>query len=417
MSLPVVSLAALLLAIVLSFSSRLNVGIPALGLAWLLGALTPGSKSEALATAFPASLFLTLLGVTLLFAAAESNGTLVRLAERAVALVGGDRRLVPWMLFLLAGAVSAVGPGGVSSVALVAPLAAPIGARLGLPAFLVALCVANGANAGNLSPLSVVGIIANSRMAEAGLAGHEAKVFAANFLAHVIVTVVVYVLWLRRSEAVGSPDLVMARGGREPFERKHVATLAVLAAWTVGVVAFRLPVGYSALVAAVLLLTLRLADEAAALQRLPWGALLMVCGVATLVALVEKAGGLDLMSALIARLSTPATVNGVVAFVTGLISTWSSTSGVVLPAFLPTVPGLVERLGGGDPLAVSLSINVGSSLVDVSPLSTLGALCISALADVGTVRDLFRRLMAWGLSMTVVGALLCQLFAGWLARL
>ena len=111
MSLPVVSLAALLLAIVLSFSSRLNVGIPALGLAWLLGALTPGSKSEALATAFPASLFLTLLGVTLLFAAAESNGTLVRLAERAVALVGGDRRLVPWMLFLLAGAVSAVGPG------------------------------------------------------------------------------------------------------------------------------------------------------------------------------------------------------------------------------------------------------------------------------------------------------------------
>jgi hypothetical protein len=134
------------------------------------------------------------------------------------------------------------------------------------------------------------------------------------------------------------------------------------------------------------------------------------------VALVEKAGGLELMSALIARLSTPATVNGTVAFVTGLISTWSSTSGVVLPAFLPTVPGLVERLGGGDPLAVSLSINVGSSLVDVSPLSTLGALCISALADPATVRDLFRRLMAWGLSMTLVGALLCQLFAGWLAR-
>ena len=415
MSPAVVALAALLLAISLSFSSRLNVGIPALGLAWLLGALTPGSKSEALAAAFPASLFLTLLGVTLLFAAAESNGTLARLAERAVGLVGGDRRLVPWMLFLLAGTVSAVGPGAVSSVALVAPLAAPIAARLGLPAFLVAVSVANGANAGNLSPLSVVGIIANSRMAEAGLAGHEAKVFAANFLAHVVVTVVVYVLWLRRSEA--SPDPARAPVEREPFERKHGATLAVLAAWTVGVIAFRLPVGYSALVAIMLLLALRAADEAAALQRLPWGALLMVCGVATLVALVEKAGGLDLMSALIARLSTPATVNGTVAFVTGLISTWSSTSGVVLPAFLPTVPSLVERLGGGDPLAVSLSINVGSSLVDVSPLSTLGALCVSALADAGTARDLFKHLMAWGLSMTLVGALLCQLFAGWLARL
>lgn len=416
MSPAVVSLAALLLAIALSFSSRLNVGIPALGIAWLIGVLGPAGRSEDPAAAFPASLFLTLLGVTLLFAAAESNGTLVRLAERAVSLLGGDRRLVPWMLFLMAGTVSALGPGGVSSVALFAPLAAPIAARLGLPAFLVALVVANGANAGNLSPLSVVGVIANSRMAEAGLGGHELKVFAANFLAHVVVTVVVYGLWLRRSPAV-APAEPPARGGREPLAGKHKATLAVLAAWSMGVVGFRLPVGYSALVAAVLLLALRAADEAAALQRLPWGALVMVCGVATLVAQVERAGGLDLMSALIARFSTPATVNGTVAFVTGLISTWSSTSGVVLPAFLPTVPGLVERLGGGDPLAVSLSINVGSSLVDVSPLSTLGALCVSALAGQGTSRDLFRQLMAWGLAMTLVGALLCQLFAGSLARL
>ena len=88
---------------------------------------------------------------------------------------------------------------------------------------------------------------------------------------------------------------------------------------------------------------------------------------------------------------------------------------MVLPAFLPTVPALVQKLGGGDPLAVSLSINVGSSLVDVSPLSTLGALCISALADAHSARVLFRQLMAWGLSMAVVGALFCQLFAGLLA--
>ena len=44
-------------------------------------------------------------------------------------------------------------------------------------------------------------------------------------------------------------------------------------------------------------------------------------------------------------LATPATLNGVIAFVTGLISTYSSTSGVVLPAFLPTVPGLVAQRG------------------------------------------------------------------------
>jgi hypothetical protein len=88
----------------------------------------------------------------------------------------------------------------------------------------------------------------------------------------------------------------------------------------------------------------------------------------------------------------------------------------VLPTFLPTVPGLVAQVGGGDPLAVALSINVGASLVDVSPLSTLGALCVAATADPAAARDLFRRLLVWGLSMTVVGALLCQVFAGPFAR-
>ena len=101
-----------------------------------------------------------------------------------------------------------------------------------------------------------------------------------------------------------------------------------------------------------------------------------------------------------------------IAFVTGAISTYSSTSGVVMPAFLPTIPSLV----GGDPLAIALSINVGSSLVDVSPLSTIGALAVAAVSDQQQSRELFRQLMTWGLSMTIIGAALCQLFAGALAR-
>lgn len=90
-------------------------------------------------------------------------------------------------------------------------------------------------------------------------------------------------------------------------------------------------------------------------------------------------------------------------------------SGVVLPAFLPTAATLVQNVGGGDPLAVALSINVGSSLVDVSPLSTLGALCVAAVSDPTVSRRLFYQLLTWGLAMTVIGALLCQLFAGVLA--
>jgi hypothetical protein len=40
---------------------------------------------------------------------------------------------------------------------------------------------------------------------------------------------------------------------------------------------------------------------------------------------------------------------------------------------------------------------------------------VAAVADPLAARTLFRQMMIWGLSMIVVGAALCQLFAGWLA--
>jgi len=149
----------------------------------------------------------------------------------------------------------------------------------------------------------------------------------------------------------------------------------------------------------------------------PWGIILMGSGVSVLIGVMDETGGLDRFTDILAAIATPGTVNGVMAFVTGVISTYSSTSGVVYPAFLPTVPGLVEQLGGGDPLAVSLSINVGAALVDVSPLSTIGALAVAAL-PLGAGEDpavLFRKMLIWGFSMTIVGGLFCQLFIGFFA--
>jgi di/tricarboxylate transporter len=405
----VLSVAALVAAIALSMVSRINIGLVALALAWLVGTYGAGLGGEQIVRGFPASLFLAVAGVTLLFAAADANGTLAALARRAGRLARGDPRVIAPMCFVVACGLSAVGPGAVSSVALVAPLAMAVGARAGVPAFLMALMVANGANAGNLSPVSAVGIIANSRMAAAGLPGHQTEVFTANLVASVAVAAAAYLLLggYRRRDAMGAAVEVEAV---PPWSRQNTLTTAVIAIWILGVIAFGWNLGLSAIALAMLLVVVGAASEAEALKRVPWGVALMVCGVSTLVAVVETTGGMDLFSGLLARLATPGTVNGVIAFVTGAISLYSSTSGVVLPAFLPTVPGLIEKLGGGDMLAVSLSINVGSSLVDVSPLSTLGALCLAA-APAGTdTRRLFRQLMMWGLSMTIVGALWCQAF-------
>jgi di/tricarboxylate transporter len=163
----------------------------------------------------------------------------------------------------------------------------------------------------------------------------------------------------------------------------------------------------AALVGATILSLAKAGDEKEAIKRMPWGVVLMVCGVTVLIGVLEKTQGMSLFTDLLASVSTPGTVSAVVAFATGIVSVYSSTSGVVLPAFLPTVPGLVERLGGGDPMAIASSMVVGGHLVDLSPLSTIGALCIAALPPGADSRQLFNQLLAWGMSMVVVGTAVC----------
>jgi Na+/H+ antiporter NhaD/arsenite permease-like protein len=411
------SLLALVLAIVLSMTTQINVGWLAIAFAWAIGVYAAAMRPDAVMAGFPVSLFLTLAGVTLLFAIAESNGALETLVHRAIRRVRGGRRSVPIVLFALAAAISSVGPGAISTVALLAPIAMAVGRRLRVSSFAIALMIANGANAGNLSPFSSVGVIANGAMAKGGITGHEGRVWFANFAAHLLVAAVAYV-WLvwRAPEATSEAGVENSDDQASTLTWTQRLTLGVIAIWIIGVIAGGLNLGLAAFAAAAVLLLAGAADERAAVRAMPWAIMMMVCGVSVLIAILEKTGGMDLFTSLLAKASSPRTINGVIAFVTGAISTYSSTSGVVLPAFLPTVPALVARVGGGDPLAVALSINVGSSLVDVSPLSTIGALAVAAVSDQDESRVLFRRMMIWGLSMTVVGAVLCQLFAGLLAR-
>jgi len=409
MSLAWISLIALALAVTLSMFTQVNVGVVSLALAWIVGVFLGGLPLSQVIGTFPIQLFLTLAGVTLLFGMATGNGTLGRLAARAVHICRGNAGLIPVMFFVVAAMLSSIGPGNISTTAILAPMAMVVGSQAGVPPFLMALMVGNGAQAGALSPFAPTGVIVNGIMARIGLGGVEGTTYLNNLLAHIAVTLLAYVLlggvglFRKGSRTIDDSSVVRI----EPFTRVHVMTMVVLAGLVVGVVGWDLNVGMAALTGAALLSLAGAADEKDTIKKMPWGVVLMVCGVTVLIGVLEKTQGMALFSDLLARISTPGTVTGIVALVTGVVSVYSSTSGVVLPAFLPTIPGLVERLGGGDPLGIASAMMVGGHLVDLSPLSTIGALCIAALPATEDPKKLFNQLLAWGLSMTVIGALIC----------
>ena len=220
MNLAVVSLVALVIAILVSCFTELNVGILSLAFAWIVGVYLGGMKLDAVLAGFPVSLFLTLAGVTLLFTQAQLNGTLDRIAHRAVRVCRGNVGLIPMMFFVLAAALASMGPGNVSTAALLAPMAMAVAGRAAIPAFLMIIMVGNGAQAGSLSPFAPTGIIVNGLMAKVGLGGHEWHNYVTNAFAHAFVAFSGYFLFgglklFRFAQAVAtrhrSPKTIQAR--------------------------------------------------------------------------------------------------------------------------------------------------------------------------------------------------------------
>ena len=421
MSLAVISLSALILALALSSISSINVGFLAIVLAWLVGVYAGGMTVDQVIAGFPSSLFLTLVGLTLLFAMAQVNGTLDRITYKAVRRVAATPGAIPFVFFVLTSVLAAIGPGHIAACALMAPLAMAAAGRYGIPPFLMAIMIANGASSGSLSPIAPTGVVVEGITTKIGLGDVRWAIYLNNFVAHVAIAWTAY-LALGGWRLLRKQGLPAEAGSREgdpaaaglhenaPLDWKQWLTCAVIAALIASVIFLKLNVGLAAFAGAVILTLLRAADETAAVKTMPWGVIMMVSGVTLLVTMVDKSGGMALFADFLSRLATPATATAVAAFFSGVISLYSSTIGVVLPALLPTVPDLISKIGGGDPLALVSSMIVGGHLVDVSPLSTLGALCLAAAPPGTNERRLFTELLVWGISMTVVAAIVCWLF-------
>ena len=218
MTLAWVSVGALVLAVALSVLTTINVGILSLAMAWLVGVYLGGMSVNTVLSGFPVPLLVTLVGVTLLFSMADTNGTLSRLTGRAVRLCRGNAGLLPVMFFALGVVVSTIGPGGTPASALLAAPAMAVAGRVGIPALLMALMAGNGALAGTLSPFAPGGIIANDVMTRIGLGGLEWQTYGYNVLAHSIVGIGGFVLF-------GGLKLFRRREGRRRIRGAGCRTL------------------------------------------------------------------------------------------------------------------------------------------------------------------------------------------------
>ena len=316
------------------------------------------------------------------------------------------------MFFVLAAGLASIGPGNIATAALVAPMAMATAARAGIPLFLMAIMVGNGANAGSLSPFAPTGIIVNGLMARIGMTGLRDR--------DLRVRTCWRTRWSRSAATSCSAAEAVRRarggdGGREPPTRPtalraaaldHARRIATL------IVARHLPRRqrrhgrvrwrrrcWCCPIAA---------DDREAIKRMPWNVIVMVCGVTVLIALLEKAQGIDLI-----MLAAGQAVDAATRSRRGRVP---DRRHLRLQQHVRRRAAGVSADGADAGAAAGRRESGGDRDVDERrrasrrrfAASTIGALCIASVTG-DESRRLFNQLLAWGLSMTVVGALLCYL--------
>ncbi len=413
-----ISLIVLVAVIAAAFIFKVNTGLAAI-LASLVLVHAAAMPEKFIISAFDSKMFLMLFGVMYLFCIAQENKTLDVLARKVIALCKGKVKLFPVIVFLLAAVLSAIGPGLISVTALMAAIIVALAKQTGCSPISLLPFGTLGSFAGGLSPITPSGIVAITKAEEAGIMGLAGPLNLKMALVNVLFAAVLYFLVFKWHKFTPVPTGGAEKEKVPPFTGKQWATLGGIAA--VAVMAFLgVNVGLAAVCVAVLLSVFRCADEAAALKKVSWGTLLMITGVGILISLVTELGGIDLLCGALQKLVGSNTASAIMCFLAGVMSWFSSASGVVMPTLIPTVPALAASLGGGSALVITVGLCIGAHLAAMSPLSSCGGLMLAAYSSSGevTAKDRNRAFVqlfgmsAGGLVFATVLALLEGLFRG-----
>ena len=450
MSLSLIAFLVLVAAFAIGSFTKINAGLLATVAAFGVGTLLAGMSIKDVIGQFPAGLFFILVGATLLFAIVRINGTIDLLAYWAERLAGDRKVLVPVLMFLLTAALASAGAFTPAAIAIVAPVGLALGARFGISTLAMGLVIVQGANAGAFSAVNPFGALANKMLDGAGAGNDSFKLYAYCFIFNAILAVVAYVLVqaiMKRRAAkadarpAGAAGVVNHDGGADapagggvsvpsgsgtavltaPTQTSvatgvtrtgpvkvaatpmRILTLVGIASLLVLTTVLGLDVGVASLVIAAVLIVLDSGVQKPAVESMPWSAILLVTGIVTYVGMLEEMGALKELQEGIAGLGNSSLAALITSYVVAIVSAFASTTGtlgVISPVVEPIAmdPALT-------PIGVVTAIAISSSVVDVSPMSTSGAL-LMASAQPKDERMFFRALLLWAIAMIGVVPLL-----------
>ncbi|WP_432080752.1 SLC13 family permease [Streptomyces sp. WAC 04229] len=437
MSPELVSILVLVVVFVIATTRSVNMGALAFAAAFGVGTLVADLDADGIFAGFPGDLFVVLVGVTYLFAIARANGTTDWLVHAAVRLVRGRVALIPWVMFALTGALTAIGAVSPAAVAIVAPIALSFATRYAISPLLMGTMVVHGAQAGGFSPISIYGSIVNGIVEREDLPGSEVGLFLASLIANLLIAAVLFAvlggrkLWARGSvpvdgatgpaEATGAgaaggtggggekstgpagtaPTAVAVRpdqdtggtGGATRLTPARIATLVALVALVVAVLGFDLDAGLTAVSLAVVLSTAWPDDSRRAVGEIAWSTVLLICGVLTYIGVLEEMGTITWAGEGVGGIGVPLLAAVLLCYIGAIVSAFASSVGI-MGALIPlAVPFLAQGEIGAVGMVAALAVS--ATVVDVSPFSTNGALVLAAAPDVDRDR-FFRQLMVYG---------------------
>ncbi|QAZ40491.1 hypothetical protein C1M51_14260 [Methylibium sp. Pch-M] len=440
-----ISICTLIGMFVLATVLPINMGVIAFVGAFLVGTLVAGLNAKAILGGFPADLFLTLVGITYLFALAQNNGTIDWLVKLAVRAVRGRIAAIPWIMFFIAALLTSVGAVSPAAVAIIAPIALGFAAKYGINPLMMGLMVVHGAQGGGFSPISIYGGITNKIVAKAGLPLSEMTTMLASLGVNLTVSLLLFFMFggmkllRQRADERGEVPAVRrtahGQGGAqvygdaeaEALTEEHrtamrdddslmnaapvasadtgsrayqLATVAGLIGLAVLTLFFKQDIGFVSISIGLLLTLMAPNLQKRALGQVSWPEIMLIVGVSTFVGVMDKMGTIDFVGHSVAGLTSPLMAALLLCFVGAVVSAFASST-AVLGSLIPLAVPFLQGDAGVSAIGFIAAMAVSSTIVDVSPFSTNGALVLANAK--GIDRDVFfRQLLVYGAIVTLV---------------